>query len=149
MAPGAERKPGIETDVDGVGIRGRVPRRHDPQARGDPDGPELRLGAAYPIDIPHRFDGVVRRGREPRVRRGGGEERRKVGARGEERADPRPPPAGRPGTRLVEDRLFRRRAGEGVLEICGRRPMRKEGIGQRIRVVRVDVDDQCEPGQSG
>jgi hypothetical protein len=27
--------------------------------------------------------------------------------------------------------------------------VRKQGIGQRIRVVRVDLDDQCEPGQSG
>ena len=58
MAAGTEGKAGVELEVDGVAVGRFVPRGGNPQAFGNLDGVELRLGQAHPVLVGEDFAGV-------------------------------------------------------------------------------------------
>ena len=62
VAAGAEGEAGVEAQAEGGGVGRVVPGGGDPQAVGDFDGVELRLGEAHPVLFGHVFAAVFGNG---------------------------------------------------------------------------------------
>ena len=130
MAAGAEGEAGVEAQADGGGVGRVVPGGGDPQAVGDFDGVELRLGEAHPVLFGHVFAAVFGNG-DAEGCGSGGETGGRVGIFGKQGDDFAVLPnlfgahAG-----FAEQGLFFVGAGVGVFDGGAECAVRHQGVGE-------------------